>query len=72
LVLPKHPSSSLPTTAKSGERIKSMIKANKELHELGNGYALFLFAIHEDIDLKKPERVFKKIWLNGQGRKDHL
>ena len=49
-----------------------MIKANKELHELGNGYALFLFAKDEDIDLKRPERIFRKIWTNGQSRKDNL
>ena len=38
---------------KSDERIKIMIKANKELHELGDGYALFWFAKDEDIDLKR-------------------
>ncbi len=60
------------TVAKSDERIKSMIKVNKELHDLGNGYNLFMFTKYEAFDIQKPERIFKQIWINGQGRKDSL
>ena len=60
------------TVTKSDERVKSMIKVNKELHELGNGYNLFLFARDEAIDIQMPKRVFKQIWISGQGRKENL
>ena len=57
------------TVTKSDERIKSMIKVNKDLHDLRKGFNLFLFTQDTMIDIYKPERVFKKIWLSGQGKK---
>ena len=57
------------TVTRSDERIKSMIKVNRDLHDLRNGYNLFLFAKNEAIDIQMPERIFKQIWINGRGRK---
>ncbi len=60
------------TVTKSDERINNMIIVNKSLHNMGNGYNLFLFARENDIDIQIPERIFKQIWINGRGRKDNL
>jgi len=60
------------TVTKSDERIKSMIKVNKELHHMGNGYNLFLFTKNELINIDKPEIIFRQIWINGHGRKCHI
>jgi hypothetical protein len=57
------------TVTKSDERIKSMIKVNKDLHEKGNGYNLFLFTKNDLIDIDKPDKVFKRIWITGQRKK---
>jgi len=60
------------TVTKSDERINSMIKANRDLHDLGNGFNLFLFTRDSLIDTSKPGRIFKEIWLSGQGKKCSL
>lgn len=60
------------TVTKSDERIKSMIQANKELHETGNGYNLFLFTKNELINIDKPGKLFGQIWINGRGIKTML
>jgi len=60
------------TVTKSDERIGNMIIVNKSLHNMGNGYNLFLFTRENDIDIQMPERIFKQIWINGRGRKDSL
>ena len=60
------------TMTKSDERIKNMIKVNKNLHDLKNGYNLFLFAKDETINSQMAERIFKRIWKNGQGKKISL
>jgi len=60
------------TVTKSDKRIKNMIKLNKDLHDLRNGYNLFLFARDETIKMQMPERIFERIWINGQGRKVSL
>jgi len=60
------------TVTKSDERINNMIIVNKSLHNMGNGYNLFLFAKDNAIDIQTPERIFKQIWINGRGRKDSL
>jgi len=60
------------TVTKSDERINNMIIVNKSLHNMGNGYNLFLFAKDNAIDIQIPERIFKQIWINGRGRKDSL
>jgi len=57
------------TVTKSDERIKSMIQVNKDLHDMGKGYNLFLFTKNELINIDNPEKVFKQIWINGQGKK---
>jgi len=49
-----------------------MIQVNKALHDMGNGYNLFLFTRDEAIDIQIPESVFKLIWRNGQGKIDSL
>lgn len=60
------------TITKSDKRIKNMINVNKDLHDLRNGYNLFIFARDETINIQMPERTFKRIWKNGQGRKISL
>jgi hypothetical protein len=60
------------TVTKSDERIRSMIRVNKELHDLGNGYNLFLFTIHDKINIQRPKRIFRQIWISGQGKKEDL
>ena len=60
------------TVTKSDKRIKNMVKVNKDLHDLQNGYNLFLFAKDETINIQMPERILKRIWINGQGRKVSL
>ena len=60
------------TVTKSDERISNMIIVNKSLHNMGNGYNLFLFAKDNAIDIQTPERIFKQIWINGRGRKESL
>jgi len=60
------------TVTKSDERIGNMIIVNKSLHNMGNGYNLFLFTRENDIDIQMPERIFKQIWINGRGRKESL
>jgi len=60
------------TVTKSDERISNMIIVNKSLHNMGNGYNLFLFAKDNAIDIQTPERIFKQIWINGRGSKDSL
>jgi hypothetical protein len=57
------------TVTKSDERIKNMIQINKDLHDKGYGYNLFLFAKNEFIDINKPDKIFKRIWITGQGEK---
>jgi Replication-relaxation len=60
------------TVTKSDERINNMIIVNKSLHNMGNGYNLFLFAKDNAIDIQTPKRIFKQIWINGRGKKDNL
>ena len=60
------------TVTKSEERINNMIVANKELHQSGLGYGLFLFSHLENIDIQKPDKLFKKIWIDGQGKRQRL
>jgi hypothetical protein len=49
-----------------------MIQANKDLHDMGNGYNLFLFAENELINIDKSEKLLGPIWINGQGKKTML
>ncbi len=56
------------TLAKSQKRIKSMIRASKQLHETGKGYNLFLFIQDKEIILNDSSRIFKKIWVDGRGK----
>ncbi|MBC2717969.1 MAG: hypothetical protein HF978_21955 [Desulfobacteraceae bacterium] len=60
------------TVTKSDERIKSMIQVNKDPHDIRNGYKLFLFTKNKVIDIDKPEKVFKRIWIDGRGKKVSL
>ena len=60
------------TVTKSDERINNMIKANRDLHHSGHGYGLFLFSHIEHIDIQKPGKLFKKIWIDGQGKHQSL
>jgi len=60
------------TVTKSEERIKNMIQVNKDLHDMGNGYNLFLFTRNGQIDIRRPDKIFRKIWVNGQGRNETL
>ena len=57
------------TVTKSDNRIKSMIQVNKNLHEKGSGYKLFLFTKNELIDIEKSGKLFEQIWINGRGKK---
>lgn len=56
----------------SQERIDSMIEANKELDERGQGSRMFLFACEKDLSLTDPEKILEKVWLNGRGEKVSL
>jgi len=60
------------TVTKSDERINNMIKVNKFLHNQGKGYNLFLFVKNELINIDKSDKVFKQIWINGQGKKSTI
>ena len=57
------------TVTKSDDRIKSMIQVNKNLHDTGNGYNLFLFTKNELINIDKSVKLFGPIWINGRGKK---
>ena len=56
------------TVTKSEERIKNMIQVNKELHKIGHGYSLFLFAMSQNFEIQRLEKIFRQIWINGQGK----
>ena len=49
-----------------------MIAVNKELHHHGLGYGLFLFSHIEQIDILKPAKLFRKKWMDGQGKQHTL
>ena len=55
------------TVAKSNERIQGLIDLNKELHPGEEGYRLFCFTNTKAISVKDPDKVLKKIWVDGQG-----
>ena len=57
------------TVTKSDERIRNMIQVNKDLHSMRNRYNLFLFAKNEHIGIDRSDKVFKRIWIDGQGKK---
>jgi len=60
------------TVTKSEERISNMIQANRDLHHNGYGYGLFLFSHIEHIDIQNPGKLFRKIWIDGQGKHHSL
>ena len=60
------------TVTQSDERINNMIAVNKELHHRGLGYGLFLFSHIEQIDILKSAKLFRKIWMDGQGKQHTL
>ncbi len=60
------------TVTTSQERVDNMVEAQKKLDTRGKGLKFFLFANKNDIDIKKPDKVFKKIWTDGTGKKVSL
>jgi hypothetical protein len=54
------------TIALSQERINNMIAANKEVDERKKGFRMFYFSKADAFSVSDPERVFKRIWLNGR------
>jgi hypothetical protein len=60
------------TVTQSNERINNMIAVNKDLHHSGHGYGLFLFSRIEHIDIEKPDKLFSKIWIDGEGKHHNL
>lgn len=55
------------TVTTSADRVKNMIKVNKEVDQKGTGLGLFLFANTASFSLENPGRILEKIWLNGRG-----
>ena len=60
------------TVTKSDERIKNMIKVNKELNNQGKGLKLFLFAKKELFHIENPVNILKPIWIDGRGKRISL
>ena len=54
------------TIALSQERISNMIAANKEVDERKKGFRMFYFSKADTFSVSDPEKVFKRIWLNGR------
>jgi hypothetical protein len=57
------------TLTSSNERIKSMVGAGKELDPRGKGLRMFLFTPARTFDLKAPEKILEKVWINGRGER---
>lgn len=60
------------TITKSNDRVNNMIKVNKEVDQKGLGLRMFLFSQASNFTLEKPDRILKKIWLNGRGEPSSL
>jgi len=60
------------TVTKSDERIKNMIKVNKELNNLGKSLNLFLFTKEELFHIDKPMNILKPIWMDVRGKRTSL
>jgi predicted transcriptional regulator len=60
------------TVTVSENRIRSMIEANKRIDPRGLGLRMFLFAPQKLFDLKRPERLFDRVWINGRGEQVSL
>jgi len=60
------------TVTKSDERIKNMIKVNKDLNNQDKSLNLFLFAIEELIHIDNPMKILKPVWIDSRGKKISL